>query len=482
MKLPFGTEVPHGHRDKSTTAAANARAGSGLSGSLHDAPEPPFFISTRHPPASLWWRHSMMACSVARVLFMALLGLAPGHAVRRMTFRDGKLYEPERPDKPVILRGVNFVFTVNRPGFALSPDDRRFMDLMPDANVVRLVMDHFHDNHAVGTTGLDCHSEDPLTGYIQPACLAQFDDVLAWTSREARVWAIFTGRGSHDSRDMPGIWANSTLRAQMVASWTYLARRYASLDNILGYEVMSEPRNNDNVAVHALHVEACDAVWAADAAAACVVGATNYSRYALNTTILLPHDRPVLYAANLFEPKAFVTGDSANASYPETVDCCTGTPACTSAYMNTSLCEVACGCDGKWQTACCAAAPAKTIDKQWLLENLESVRAFSAANGVPVWIDQWGVHNHAGAAFGPARASAMQEQYVRDALEAFEIAGLHWTYWIWRRPPAWAGWECDSPEGTYAILCQNASGGGYRLSRGGALIKQLNAAINGSIP
>lgn len=156
-------------------------------------------------------------------------------SARRMTIRDGKLYEPEHPDDLVLLGGVSFVFTVNRTGFGLTDDDRKVTELLPDANVFRLVMDHFHDDHAVGSSGIDCHSDDPATGHIQPRCLAQFDEVLEWTTNSG-VWAIVTGRGSHTDADMPGVWKNSTLRAQMVASWAFLAERYASRDNILGCE------------------------------------------------------------------------------------------------------------------------------------------------------------------------------------------------------------------------------------------------------
>ena len=67
-----------------------------------------------------------------------------------------------------------------------------------------------------------------------------FDEVLNWTSTEAKVWAIFTGRGSHSKTDMPGIWANATLRKQYTNMWRFIAKRYAYHDNMLGYEVMSE--------------------------------------------------------------------------------------------------------------------------------------------------------------------------------------------------------------------------------------------------
>jgi hypothetical protein len=204
---------------------------------------------------------------------MLLLSCATAAAAsaRRLIFKDGLLYEPERPTTPLLLRGADFVFTPERPGMGhVTAEDRKFTTLMPKANAVRLVVDHFHDAGADGV-GKDCHCEDSSTGYVTHECLAMFDEVLNWTSTEAKVWAIFTGRGSHSKTDMPGIWANATLRKQYTNMWRFIAKRYAYHDNILGYEVMSEPCNGDNVAVHALHQEMCGAVWSQDAAAACVV-------------------------------------------------------------------------------------------------------------------------------------------------------------------------------------------------------------------
>eukprot|EP00911_Craspedida_sp_UC1_P002798 UC1_evm4s2046 len=431
----------------------------------------------------------MLFCTILTPVLLVVLHFScttVAAASRRMTFRDGILYEPESPTTPVILRGVDFVFVVNRTGCGLSDDDRRLLpQLLPHTNVLRLVMDHFHDNHDVGMYGLDCHSEDAATGYLQPACLKQFDTVLQWAAQELGIWVIFTGRGSHNALDMPGLWSNTTLRAQYVASWSFLARRYASYDNILGYEVMSEPRNGDNVAVHALHVELCGAVWAVDARAACVVGAANfYNRGALNATILLPRDKPVLYAANLFEPNAFVTASNTSMPYPaHNVDCCAGTVGCFSPLTNYSTCLRECGCKGSFQTACCQAArPKKTIGKQWLVDNLANVRDFMSRYKVPVWIDQWGVHSGAASAFGETKANAMQVQYVRDALDIFDQLGLHWSYWIFRRPGVGPGWMCygpDNPVGTYALLCQDAQGNSspYRLAHDGGVVEALNTSM-----
>ena len=70
-------------------------------------------------------------------------------------------------------------------------------------------------------------------------------------------------------------------------------------------EVMSEPRTFAPFeVVHAAQREACEAVWAHDPRAACVIGAARYyNRFRLNTSLLIRGGGPVLYAANFFEPK-----------------------------------------------------------------------------------------------------------------------------------------------------------------------------------
>ena len=70
-------------------------------------------------------------------------------------------------------------------------------------------------------------------------------------------------------------------------------------------EVMSEPRTFAPFeVVHAAQREACDAVWAHDPRAACVIGAARYyNRFRLNASLLIRGGGPVLYAANFFEPK-----------------------------------------------------------------------------------------------------------------------------------------------------------------------------------
>ena len=62
---------------------------------------------------------------------------------------------------------------------------------------------------------------------------------------------------------------------------------------------MSEPRTFAPFeVVHAAQREACEAVWAHDPRAACVIGAARYyNRFRLNASLLIRGGGPVLYAA-----------------------------------------------------------------------------------------------------------------------------------------------------------------------------------------
>ena len=82
--------------------------------------------------------------------------------------------------------------------------------------------------------------------------------------------------------------------------------------------------------------------------------------------------------------------------------------------------------------------------------------------------DQFGVH---AAALG---GTALVERYLDEVLGLFEAAGLHWTYWLWRRPFAvdqnaivveptrhiGGGWDC----GGFALVCQPTEGAPYQLN------------------
>ncbi len=202
-------------------------------------------------------------------------------APRRLVIKGGTISEPEAPDTPVLLRGFNLMFKLGSEYPFPIAQDRALEALLPRANLVRLVMNHWHDTESKD----DCATDQP-PHYITQQCLDQFDRTLAWSTGELKAWSVITARSALAAGDGgPGktIFTNTTLESQWLAMWDTLARRYASTDNIAGYEVMSEPRTSVNASyVHRLQQQACSTIWAADPKAACLIGpAKFYNRYNL---------------------------------------------------------------------------------------------------------------------------------------------------------------------------------------------------------
>ena len=251
---------------------------------------------------------------------------------RNASFINGStIAVPEAPTVPIALRGPGWDFTLMHEELQMgnvTAADRAVSTLFPGATLARLVMVHWHDD---GTTksGRDCSSNDASTGYLTAACLAQFDDVLHWATREAKLWAVVTMRSAlaaGDGGPNGTVFDNATLAAEAAAMWGFLAARYRDWDNICGYEVLSEPRADVAASVvHAYHELACGAVWAADPRAACIVGPTRfYNRYHLGPEYLMEPGRPTIYAANFFEPGLWIGGLGAAAALPygATARCC----------------------------------------------------------------------------------------------------------------------------------------------------------------
>lgn len=183
---------------------------------------------------------------------------------------------------------------------------------------------------------------------------------------------------------------------------------------------MSEPRTeNENGVVHKFHEDACAAVWGQDARAVCFVGpAKFYNRWQLGPEYVVKGG-PVIFAANFFVPSPWVTSKNPKVSYGDKAKCCD--------VGNSKDCPN--GCDQEI-----------TLDAGYLRAQLKPVDDFSTQHGVPVWIDQWGVHAEVG--------EQNQRNYLMDVLEIFEEKKYHWSYWYFRDqfgPP-----HCP---GGYEIFC-----------------------------
>lgn len=264
--------------------------------------------------------------------------------------------------------------------------------------------------------------------------------------------------------------------------------------------MISEPQILNASKIHAFHVATCEAAWAHDPRAACIIGAGAYynrcarassplllsrilvltltcglagllptsfdRRYNLDERYIL-HGGPVIYAANYLTPKPYTKGELLNISYPMTQEMRCGDlvmkkdqPACPGGNLDAEI----------------------VFNKAFLRKLAAPFSVFSQKFNVPVWIDQvrlvaspdlalasvilindtadahaacllltyflapdrvvaqWGLH----AAVGGGNAAVTA--YITDALDIFEEGGFPWTQWIWRGPSS----NCQ----TFNIVCQ----------------------------
>ncbi len=354
---------------------------------------------------------------------------ALGRMARRLVFDGATVRLPEAPQQAMVLKGVNLVFMLGKPGMDdVQPADRRLGNELPDVSVVRVVANHWLDAPTINSPK-DCYSDHASDDYVQPACLKMFDKILHWSTRQlgnGTVWTILTARMSiaaGDGGDGHTIDTNTDLKNKWVRMWGAIAKRYAGWDNILGYEVMSEPRSDTHrPELSAARQAACSAIWASDPRAACVVGpARFYNRCNLDNLVLV-RGGPAVYLANFFEPKYWNKNNFQGDGYPGTYDCCTVTAPC----QKREVC-------GQYSQQC-PGAPRVRIDKNWVSAQMSFVARFRDANKAPVMIDQWGAQRP-----GDPGQAKQAEAYTRDVTQAMAEASLHWTYWIWRRTTAYCG-------------------------------------------
>ena len=339
------------------------------------------------------------------------------------------------PDgSPMRLRGFNFLYMLDSP-YALprADSDGLLKRLLPQANVVRLVMLHWDDNpteHA-GRTGNknDCSergsSLDP-TGSIAIRCLSQFDSVLKWTASQG-LWAIITARasiaaGEHVTGGKLGdtLFINPALRQRFINMWRVVASRYRTFDLIAAYEILSEPRVHSNEVAPSLvrdfYAAAVTAVQEVDPRTPIIVGpAPFYSRHEL-PDVFLPSKQRIIYAFNFFVPKAYVDGEykgAGGATFPGLMPCC------DLHDKEHQRCCPTQGGDLHVQPCCTRKV---MVDKAALEQQLLEVLHLGRTQDVPLLMDQWGVQRGV-----PGRLT-----YLKDMLSLLEQHSVHWIYWQWR--------------------------------------------------
>mmetsp|Transcript_31958 Transcript_31958/g.95996 ORF Transcript_31958/g.95996 Transcript_31958/m.95996 type:complete len:245 (+) Transcript_31958:431-1165(+) len=214
-------------------------------------------------------------------------------------------------------------------------------------------------------------------------------------------------------------------------AWVYVATRYRNVDNILAYEILSEPRDKDATAsqVRDFYSKGCAAVHAVDAATPCLVGPGSYYKLWLLNEDVIIDDPNTIYTFDYFEPSAFVFGDGAVDAYP-------GSYACKDLYAG-------------WATECCpeGAAANTTFDRTWHARNFANwAGALRASADVPLFVNQWSVVH------GVAD-SAGRRAYVEDVADLLQQHDIGWAWWVWR-----GGGGDDWTHGSSELLYYAANG------------------------
>ena len=175
---------------------------------------------------------------------------------------------------------------------------------LPAANCVRFVGLLWKDS-IKASDGLECFVNDASKGYLEDECV-RYIDAMVKQATDAGLWVILAARAKYAAGwSGPDVWHSATMRRQMLAMWSFVARRYKDIDRIAGYEIMSEPRTKTVAQARERDFmrEGCEAVHAADPGALCVVGPRQYYKlWELNDDVLRPPDSSTLYTFD-FVPK-----------------------------------------------------------------------------------------------------------------------------------------------------------------------------------
>lgn len=145
------------------------------------------------------------------------------------------------PDgSPTQLRGFDWYYTpVGGCKWVEPTDGRTIKSLLPQTNLIRSVLVHWWDSAGAAS---DCF-DSGAPGYLKPQCVEGFDKVIQWATG-AGLWTTITVRSSIGAggNGGPHVFTNATLRGQLFTVWRFLAARYATVDRIAAYEILSEPR------------------------------------------------------------------------------------------------------------------------------------------------------------------------------------------------------------------------------------------------
>ena len=272
---------------------------------------------------------------------------------------------------------------------------------------------------------MECSTDDEASGYLHHGCWTYIRAAIEQMTN-AGLWVVVTARVKYAAGytwpNDPDVFHDDELKRRFYVMWRWVARQLNDVDNIAGYEIMSEPRTRSvsQRDVMAVMAGGCDAVYEEDPLALCIVGpAPYYKMWTLEDDIdsmALPgRDRDnIVYTFDFFVPKAFVMSNTGSAvakgeepaSFPDEY-------RCKDVY------------DTWWRGRCDGWDDYITIDVAWLRQVMQIPVRLRERVRAPVFCNQWGVKDEVWQTNG-------RLTYANALLDIFATNGIHSTYWTWR--------------------------------------------------
>ena len=278
--------------------------------------------------------------------------------------------------------------------------------LLPSANLVRLVGVFWHDHESVADCA--CCTDDITQGYFAPSCLEHLRETIASITARG-IWVILAAKGRYAAGEgwpaITDVFHDSDLARRFRELWRHLARELRAMPMLAGFEPLSEPRNKavPQSAVVRFYEGVCGAIHSVDDRMPCVVGPTPYYKvWQLNASMLLrtPDGRlmnSVVYTFDFFDPWDYVTSDAEHGlTYPAEYPCSVAHRGWVSLFCP----------DG--------GDAIVRVDRDWLQALLmRNPIQLSHDHSVPVLANQWGVKRSVSEARGRLQYAQVRWPFSR---------------------------------------------------------------------
>jgi hypothetical protein len=357
---------------------------------------------------------------------------------------DGSIHDPS--GRKFVAKGVNWGKRLaptgpgGLGGLYNASDPRIQLELFPNSNLVRLVLDYYSG----GVCATDIFDETRASqGYIAQSWLDEIDHAVAWTS-ESGIWIVITLRNNLGTVSPHGERTNSvacdadyvsnvTARGYWYTTWRFLAQRYAASNNIAWYELASEPHllhktppadgssgpwvqcHPNASEVRELFQEAVENLRTVDASTPIAVAPMGYEHCPGLGPLDLLHDAAgqLIYAMNW--PCSLKTS-ATTVSYGDSARCS------DFARSSTDLpCIPACAPDHHESDPNALF----TYDKALIREFMSPFLNFGLRYNVPLWIDQLMCPPKL---WAPGIAAA----WLHDSMDVANFSRVHFSWWTWK--------------------------------------------------